>query len=232
MKSKNKYSLNLSMYNRLSYYTIMDAIKKLKEMHNYNFEESIDLSISIKKNLTLVQSTLDIIFPHGNGKKKEILLLTNNNDLKEICNKFQIHFEYRIELIENIIKNKKIKYVIVTPDMNIHIKKMDKFLKKNKMTLSYKSESNIESIENIVRKIKNSQKITISNKNKIINISIGRKSYKTDIIYINLIEAIKSITRRNIKISFINNITITTTMCPGIMIDIDDIKGNLIKRGM
>jgi len=210
----------------------MNGIEILKSMHNYNFEESIDLSISIKKSCVLTQSNVDIMFPHENGQRRDVLVLSNNKDIEKFCGESHVHFSDSVELTEDIIINKKIKFVIVTLDMEMHAKKIDKLLKKNKVAPSFRSKSNEKSLKEIIKKVKNLHKVKILNKNKVVNISIGRKSYEPTKIYSNLIEVIKSLTKKNIKMSFINNVTITTTMCPGIMLDMSDIKGCLTERGI
>jgi ribosomal protein L1 len=210
----------------------MDAIKIIKKMRNCNFDESIDLSISIKKNQTFTHKKLTIQLPYINGQKKNILLLTNSMQNKNICDKYPINIINDVTLLESILKDKKIRYVIIAQDMNSNIKEINKYLKQYKIRNIYQSKSDDISIKKVIEDIHHTLQVALSNKNKNINISIGRKSYDIEEIYSNIIEVMQSLIRKNVKISFIQNITVTATMSPGVMLDIDDMKHSLTEKGM
>lgn len=83
MHRSKKYKENINFSNKHIEYNIKDACCIIKKMIKFNFDESIDISISVKKDAKKVSTKGSFILPHGNGKKTNVLLLIKDGDNNE-----------------------------------------------------------------------------------------------------------------------------------------------------
>jgi large subunit ribosomal protein L1 len=173
----------------------------------------------IRTNLTL---------PNGNGKKIRILLLIDNGDNNE-----ELRKKYNVDQIGGSlfikdILDKKIdliyNYVITTPQTFPQLKSIAKILGPKKIMPTIKNGTVTDDIETTINNIHKGKINIKSTKEGVINLSIGRCSFTYQQIYDNFkslyndIIKIKDSNKKNIQIK---NISISTTMSPGIRVNLN-----------
>ncbi|XBT18820.1 MAG: 50S ribosomal protein L1 [Candidatus Shikimatogenerans sp. AspAUS03] len=223
MKKKNK--LFKSLFDKNKKYSINKAIKILlnitKNIYNKCIN-SIDISINIKKKKKiLIRESL--MLPYFNGKKYNILILTNNLlDIKKNNRKKIVKYIGGEKYIKKI-KNKWLNFnmLITTPLFMNKISNLGKILgSKNLMPnpiLGNITEDPLKAAQNILK-----GKIEIKmDKFYIINCSVGRSNFSKDKIKKNIIYLINFIL--NLRIisnnkTYIKNIFLSSTYSPSIKI--------------
>lgn len=228
MKRCKRYIKNATLYEQSSYYSLQEAYSIYKKMKPSCFDESVDVSMILKLESKAQSIRSNVILPNGNGKKLRILLLTdevdNNNKLKDIYNVDEVGGN---TFIKNLLE-KKIKlnydYVITTPKMFPQLKPIARILGQRKLMPTIKNNTVTNDIIDAVHNIRKSHVNIKSNKNGIINVSIGRCSFNCQQICDNFkslhthIVRLKDSNRKNIQIK---KIFVSTTMSPSIKIKLN-----------
>lgn len=227
MQSNKRYKKNFDIYKKNITYGISEAINIVKKMHFCNFDESIDVSIHIRKMTMSTSFKFNILFPYGNGKKNTILLLINKGD-----NNIYLKKKYKVDFIGgedtiNDIKNKKdrlnYQYIITTPKMLSNLKHISFILNKKKLMPSYEKGTISKDISQAVKSLHKGLQHIKPDKFGSMHMSIGRVSFKHKYIYHNFITLIQALSKFiSMKNSYIQ-IVLSTTMSPGIKINTDDI---------
>lgn len=227
VKRGKKYKANASLLDREQEYNIDDAIDILKKMSNYNFNESIDLSMSIKKPTSKIYTTL----PHGNGRKIRVLLISRDLENDENTRKkFLVDFvggEDLIGQIEKGLVSLDYDYVITTPDMINSIKIIARILGPKKLMPSIKDGTIGDNILEMARNLRNGKICLKSSKNGSISVSLGRKSFPSMHIRENLINVFRSVIKSKTgpsSTNYVKSMNISTTMGPSISINFNNLK--------
>ncbi|MDH3003693.1 MAG: hypothetical protein NHF95_00065 [Candidatus Shikimatogenerans sp. JK-2022] len=212
----NKYNLKLN--NKL--YNYKKIIKILKKINYVNFDSSIDLTINLNiKNKKEFNLKKKLNLPYSN-KKKQIILAIVPKKIRKKLKKLNIEYIGGNNYIKKIKNEKWTKFnvLITTYDYVDNLLKIGKILGKKNLMPNLENNTITNEPYNVIKKIKDGKMIhlNINNKKKIININIGKLSFKTK----KLIKNIKYILYKFKKIIKINNflkiknIYISSTMSP------------------
>jgi len=228
MKRKKIYTDNTKLYEKSSIYDIEDAYNIISKMKPAKFNESLDVSISLKLDSKIQPIKSDVNLPNGNGKDISILLLIDNGD-----NNSELKKEYNVNevggslFIKDILEKKvdlKYDYIVTTTKMFPELKSVAKILGPKKLMPTTKNGTVTNNIEETINNIYKGKINIKSNKEGIINLSIGRRSFTYQQVYDNLkalysnIIKVKDSNNKNIQIK---NISISTTMSPGIRVNLN-----------
>lgn len=228
MRFGKRFKKNAKIYDNRKSYSLFEAYKIITNMEKVKFDESIDISLLIKQNSKNSSLKSDVILPHGNGKNIKLLLLLNNGDNnRDLIKKYKINSIGGESFIKNILDGVvplKYSYVITTPDMFPKLKPIAKILGPKGLMPTVKNGTVSNNVEQAIDNIYKGQINIKSSKEGNINLSIGRCSFTYEQIYDNFkalynkIVKIKPSSGKNI---YIKNISISTTMSPGIKIHIN-----------
>lgn len=226
MKFGKTYIKNLTLYESQSYYNIDDAYNIISKMVPARFNESIDISIIVKRDIKKPLLKSNLILPHGNGKKIRILLLINDGDnnveLKKLYGIDDIGGDF---FIKNILEKKialKYNYIITTPKMFPQLKPIAKILGPKGLMPTVKNDTVTDNIQEIITNLYKGKTNIKYNKDSTLNLSIGRRSFTYKQIHENLKAIYMAITAT--KSTYIKNIFLASTMSPSIKINIDKFK--------
>lgn len=228
MNKHKRYMNNIKLYKQFLLYSLKDAYNLIHSMKPAKFDESVDLSIRVKLDTKTQPIRKDLMLPNGNGKKVRILLiLENGDDNTQLREKYKVDDIGGSNFIKNILNKKSnlnYNYIITTPKMFPQLKSIAKILGPKKLMPTIKDGTVTENIEETINNIHKGRINVRSNKNGVINVSIGRFSFTYKQIYDNFISLynniikIKDSNQKNIQIK---NISISTTMGPGIKINLN-----------
>ncbi|BBA85274.1 50S ribosomal protein L1 [endosymbiont of Sipalinus gigas] len=197
-------------------------IENIKKYSSKNFIESIDLSIILNIDLNIKQNILNkTVLPNGTGKEIKVGILALEKDNKYIIN--NADYIGMDDLIDNFL-NKKIKLdvFLYTSDSFKILNEKINLLNKKKLVPNYKLETiTNNSISESIKNIKYNTIFYKIDKNGIINTSIGKLNFSSNMIKENLIKLLKDI--KNIKLkktksNYFKKIVISSTMGIGIEI--------------
>jgi large subunit ribosomal protein L1 len=221
-KLSKKYKKALEMYDRTKKYSLDEAIRILKELPKAKFDESVD--ISVKLNLNKGQRIRsNILFPHSFGNTKKVLVFAKGEKAEE-AKKAGADYVGDIDLIEKIQNGfMDFDIAISTPDMMKDVSKLGPILGKKGLMPNPKSGTVTFEIKKAVEEAKKGKREFRSDKDGVVNISVGKISMDDG----NIIENIKAFyevlvkTRpADVKGEYIKSVALSKTMSPSVRIDI------------
>ncbi len=224
MKKTKNMRKALEKFDRAKSYSLKEALSLIKELKFSKFDESVDLAINLnvdprhaEENIRLTTS-----LPHGSGKKIVILVLASGpkeKEAKEAGADYVGNKEYIAK-----IKNgwTEIDKIVATPDMMGELGKLGKILGPKGLMPNPKSGTVTMDVKSSVNSLKSGQVELRVDSKGIIHVACGKSSFKLQNLEDNIkavYEAILKARPSSIKGNYINKITISSTMGPGILID-------------
>lgn len=225
-KKKHIYKKNVDIKKK---YSFNNAIELLKKLPKAKFNETIDISINLKNTSKLKNINIKgySILPNNIGKKSKTAIFLTNKEMEDykINNADTILTEKNIQNIKK--KNINFDIILTTPNAITKLTEISKILGPKGLMPNIKYGTILNNInENIVDQIKHKYVKYKTDKNNIIHAKIGNINIDIDKIKENaekLIRDIKSSKSSDNKNIQIQKITISTTMGPGINININSI---------
>jgi len=207
-------------------HTIDEAISLLMEFKKTSFAESVDVSYNLGVDPRHADENirLNLMLPHGIGKKVVILAVVNADKEKEAK-------DAGADLVGNKEYLEKIKSgwtdvdkIVVTPDLMSEIGKLGKVLGPKGLMPNPKSGTVTNDIEKSVKELKAGKIDARVEKNGILQSSIGKTSFSENDLKENfkvLHGAVMSAKPNSFKGTFLNSISISSTLGPGIKLGVE-----------
>ncbi len=206
-------------------YTTEEAISLLKKAPRAKFDETVELSFRLnadpKQPDQMVRGT--VILPHGTGKKVKVLVLCKGegaNDAKEAG----ADYVGGADLISKISSGWiDFDMVVSTPDMMRDVGKLGRILGPRGLMPNPKTGTVTNDLARAVKEAKAGRIEFRLDKLGNINTSVGKISFEEKAICENVNTVIRTIDKtrpHGIKGKFIKNISISTTMGPGLRLDL------------
>ena len=227
--SKNRKAI-LAKYNFEKEYSLTDASALLKDLSFTKFDSSVDLDIRLgidpKKSDQMVRGV--VALPHGLGKVVRVLVLCTPDKVQEAKDAGAEH----VGLDEFVTKIEggwtDIDVIICTPTVMAKVGKLGKVLGPRGLMPNPKSGTVTLEVGKAVKEVKAGKVDFKIDKQGIIHASIGKASFSADKIKDNATELISMVAKlkpASAKGTYVQSITISSTMSPGIRIDKSSIAG-------
>jgi len=206
-------------------YSLNEASALVKKTSVTKFDSTIDLSVKLNVDTKLADQMIrgTLVLPHGNGKTKKVLAITNKVDDALAAG---ADFAGGKEMIEKITKENWFGFDVIcaTPEMMGEIGKIGRILGPKGLMPNPKSGTVSPDIKRAVKEIKAGKVEYRVDKDGNINLSVGRVSFDEKKIEENLQAICDAIVRSkptSVKGKYITNAVIHTTMGPSIHITFD-----------
>ena len=222
MKRSKKYRAALELIDSSKIYTIEEAVALVKKTSTVKFDATVDLSFRLgidpKKADQQVRGT--IVLPHGNGKTKVVLAIT---DKTEEALAAGADYAGGKEMLEKIQKENWFAFdaLVATPNMMGEIGKLGRVLGPKGLMPNPKTGTISPDIAKAVKDIKAGKVEYRVDKEANMHVSVGRVSFEEAKLVDNvnaLTEAIVKAKPAACKGTYIKNAVIHTTMGPSIKI--------------
>ena len=211
-------------------YPILEALTLLKEIPNLKFNESIDISINLgvdpQKSDQNVRGSTSL--PHGIGKQSKIAVFAEGADATAATEAGAdvVGFE---DLIEKVKKDKDIDadVIIATPECMKSLGQLGRILGPKNLMPNPKEGTVTKNVADAVSVAKKGQIRYKTDKGGIIHATIGKKDFEPKKLAENaiaLIEDLKKAKPSSAKGKYMKNITISSTMGPGIRVDLSSVE--------
>ena len=211
-------------------YPILDALTLIKEIPNLKFNESIDISINLgvdpQKSDQNVRGSTSL--PHGIGKQSRIAVFAEGADATAASEAGAdvVGFE---DLIEKVKKDKDIDadVIIATPECMKSLGQLGRILGPKNLMPNPKEGTVTKNVADAVSVAKKGQIRYKTDKGGIIHATIGKKDFEPKKLAENaiaLIEDLKKAKPSSAKGKYMKNITISSTMGPGIRVDLSSVE--------
>ena len=227
MKKHSKmYVEALGSFEKNKEYDTTEAIKILKGLKTRKFDETVDLAL--KLNIDAKKTDMNIrgsfVLPNGTGKAKKVLVITKTkaDEAKdaEYCG--------AEDMLEKIEKENWFDFdtIIATPEMMPALGKLGKVLGPKGLMPNPKLGT---VTTNVAAAIENVKKGMVEYKNDSygnVHVSVGKLSFDANKLEENVRAIINEIIKNKptgVKGTFVKNVSISSTMSPGIKIQKDSL---------
>lgn len=224
MKHSHRYLKNQELVNRTVEYSLDQGIELLKKSVSAKFDESVELSINLgvdpRHADQMVRGT--VVLPNGTGKKVRVMVLTQGEKVKDALDA-GADYAGMDEYVEKI-KNGWLEFdvVIATPDVMKEVGKLGRILGTRGMMPNPKSGTVTNDIASAVKESKAGKIEFRVDKYGIIHVIVGKVSFDPEKLSENikaLIGTVMKLRPAAAKGAYLEKITLTSTMGPGIRID-------------
>src|SRR5689334_11850692 len=221
--SKNRKAV-AAKYNAEKEYSLADASKLLKEVTFTKFDASVDIDIRLgidpKKSDQMVRGVVSL--PHGLGKIVRVLVLCTPDKEAEAKEAGAEHvgLDEFVKKIEGGWTD--VDVIICTPTVMAKVGKLGKVLGPRGLMPKPKSGTVTLEVGKAVKEVKAGKVDFKIDKQGIIHASIGKASFTADKIKDNAAELIQMVAKlkpASAKGTYIQSISLSSTMSPGIRID-------------
>lgn len=220
MKRGKKYSAALKLIDQDKLYTIEEAVALVKQTSTTKFDATIDVSFRLNVDPRQADQQIrgTLVLPHGNGKEKKVLVITNS---PEAALKAGAEYAGGKEMLDKIKNEGWFAYdvIVATPDMMGELGKMGKILGPKGLMPNPKTGTVTTDVAKAVAEIKAGKVEYRVDREANMHVSIGRVSFEDE----KLVDNLNALTERIVKVrpaavkgAFIKNAVIHTTMGPSI----------------
>lgn len=223
MKQGKKYIAAKKLVDENKEYTLEEAAALLKKTSITKFDSTVDISFALNVNPTLADQLIrgTLVLPHGNGKTKKILAVTNVK--QEEAKAAGADFVGGKEMLEKIQSENWFGFdiIVATPDMMGELGKMGRLLGPKGLMPNPKTGTVSMEIGKAITEIKKGKISYRVDKDGNLNVSIARVSFSEADIVDNLqamIDAIVKSRPASVKGVYIKTAAVHTTMGPGMKI--------------
>ena len=219
MKKGKKYNAALAKVDSTKLYTVEEAVKLVKETSTVKFDATIDVSFNLNVDPRQADQQVrgTLILPHGNGKTKRVLAIT---DKTEEATAAGADFVGGPEVIDKIAGGWfDYDVIVATPNMMAQIGKVARVLGPKGLMPNPKSGTVNPDIAKAVKEIKAGKVQYRVDKEANMHVSIARVSFDAKKIEENLnalVDAVLKARPASVKGTYIKNAVIHTTMGPAI----------------
>lgn len=226
-KHSKRYKASQSLIDSSKNYPIgEEAIELVKKTANTKFDASVEVHIRLgidpKKADQLVRGSVTL--PHGTGKKKRIAVFAEGKD-QEAAKKAGAEIVGSEELIKEIKTSGKCDFEIAlaTPEMMKKLGQIAKILGPKGLMPNPKNETIAKDVAQSVKELSGG-KVTFRNDDSgNIHQMLGKASFETKKLLENFnvfFEAVKRAKPAAAKGVYIQNISLSSTMGPGIQVNV------------
>jgi len=215
-------------------YSLMDAIKMVKENAFTKFDETVEVSVRLgvdpKQSDQMVRGT--VVLPFGTGKKVRVLVLTKGEKEKE-AKEAGADLVGSDEYIEKISGGwTDVDAIIATPDIMGTVGKLGKILGRKGLMPNPKSGTVTFDVAKAVKDLKKGKIEYRVDKSGNIGVPVGKVSFKEEELFENakvFFEAIVKAKPASAKGQYLKSATLSSTMGVGAKLDIPSILTELKK---
>ena len=225
MKKSKRHTANLEQVEKNKLYTKEEAIKLIKSTSNLKFDSTVEVAMNLNLDVKKADQQLRgaIVLPHGTGKSKKILVLAKGEQAKAATNA-GADFVGDLDLINKIETENWFDYdvIIATPEMMPALGKIGKLLGPKGLMPNPKTGTVTIDVAKAVEETKKGKVNYRTDSYGNIHGIIGKVSFDEEKLVENLkyfVESIIKVKPTTVKGTYIKNISVSSTMGPGIKID-------------
>lgn len=225
MKRGKKYLLAAEKVDKSKLYTKEEAVKLLKETKTANFDETVELVLRLNLDTKKADQQLRgaTVLPNGIGKTKKVLVLARGAKATE-ATEAGADYVGDMDMIEKIEKENWFDYdtIIATPDMMPALGKIGRVLGPKGLMPNPKTGTVTMEVSKAVEDVKKGRVEYRTDSFGNVAVMVGKVSFDDEKLLGNIESFVSLINKTKpstVKGKYILNISVATTMGPGIKID-------------
>ena len=226
MTITKRKKLIIEQVDALKAYELIEALELMKSLPKVKFNESVDISINLgvdsKKSDQNVRGSSSL--PHGIGKTAKVAVFADGEDATEAKNA-GAEIVGLDDLIADVKKNKDldVDVVIATPECMAKLGALGRILGPKNLMPNPKEGTVTKNVADAVSNAKKGQVRYKTDKAGIIHTTIGKVDFEAQKLAENIYFLVDDLIKAKpstAKGKYMKNITISSTMGPGIKVDL------------
>ena len=225
MKRGKKYLEAASKIEKGKAYSIEEAVKLLKETKTANFDESVELALRLNLDTKKADQQLRgaTVLPNGIGKTKRVLVIARGAKATE-AKEAGADFVGDLDMIEKIEKENWFDFdtMIATPDMMPALGKIGRVLGPRGLMPNPKTGTVTMDVKKAVEDVKKGRVEYRTDSYGNVAVLVGKVSFDDEKLVENIKSFVSLINKTKpstVKGKYMLNISIASTMGPGIKVD-------------
>lgn len=207
-------------------YTPEEAVKLVKSLSKRKFDETVEIAMNLNIDTTKSDQQVRSSFtlPNGTGKTKKLLVVTKTkaDEAKEAG----ADYVGDEDMIEKIVKENWFDFdtMVATPEMMVSLGKIGKILGPKGLMPNPKTGTVTVNVKDAIANIRKGMVEYRADSNGNVHAIVGKVSFDEDKLTENLVAFIKEVIKNKpsgVKGTFVKNISISSTMGPGVKIDLN-----------
>ncbi|HOO14753.1 MAG: 50S ribosomal protein L1 [Candidatus Marinimicrobia bacterium ADurb.Bin030] len=223
MNISKRVEQNSKKVDRKKEYPLREALELLKNCNGAKFDETVEAHVNLGVDPRHADQNIrgTVTYPHGTGRKVRVLVLTKS----KVDEALQAGADYAgleeyLEKIQNGWTD--VDVIIATPDVMGQVGKLGKILGPKGLMPNPKSGTVTNDVAAAVKEIKAGRVEIRVDKTGIVHTIVGKKSFPIEHLEENVRTLISTLMRLrppSVKGAYIQKVTLTTTMGPGVRVD-------------
>lgn len=220
MKRGKKYQAALALIDAKKVYALEEACELVKKTTTVKFDSTIDVSFRLNVDPRQADQQIrgTLVLPHGNGKTKRVLAITNKVDEAKNAG---ADFVGGKEMLDKIKNENWFDYdiIVATPDMMGELGKMGRVLGPKGLMPNPKTGTVAVDIAKAITEIKGGKVEYRVDKEGNLHLTVGRSSFDTEKLVENLTvvcDTLMKVRPSAVKGVYVKNVVLHTTMGPAI----------------
>lgn len=225
MKKGKKYVEAAKLIDKTKAYTKEEAVKLVKETTTVNFDASVELALRLNLDTKKADQQLRgaLVLPNGTGKTKRVLVIARGAQA-DAAKEAGADYVGDTDMLEKIEKENWFEFdtMIATPDMMPQLGKIGRILGPKGLMPNPKTGTVTMDVKTAVEDVKKGRIEYRTDSYGNVHIIIGKVSFDDQKLIENLDTFITLIQKTKpavVKGKYILNISVSSTMGPGIKID-------------
>ena len=206
-------------------YSATDAVKLVKETNVTKFDSTIDVAIKLNVDPKKADQMLrgSLVLPNGSGKSKKILVLAKGEQAK-VAKELGADYVGDKDLIDKIKTENWFDFdiIVATPEMMPEVGKIGNILGPRGLMPNPKTGTVTPKVDTVINDIKKGMVEYRTDSYGNIHTIIGKASFTEKSLLENLKYVVSTISKSkptSVKGTFVQGISISSTMGPGIKVD-------------
>lgn len=224
-KRGKNYQDSIKILDRSKQYDLKDAIELVVQTSKAKFDETIELHVRLGVDARHADQQVRgaVVLPHGTGKTKKVLVIAKGDKQQEAIDA-GADFVGADEMIARIQTEGWMDFdvVVATPDMMGVVGRIGRVLGPKGLMPNPKSGTVTFDVTNAVKEIKAGKVEYRVDKQNIVHVPIGKKSFGTEKLnenFTSLIDALIKAKPAASKGKYLKSVTVASTMGPGIKLN-------------
>lgn len=229
MKKGKKYLEASNKVDKSKLYTLDEAVKLVKETSISKFDSSVEIAVRLNLDTRKSDQQLRgaIVLPSGTGKEKKVLVIAKGDNAK-LAREAGADFVGDTDMLEKIEKENWLDFdvMIATPDMMPLLGKLGKVLGPKGLMPNPKTGTVTTDVKKAVNDVKKGRVEYKTDSYGNVHALVGKVSFTEDQLKENIKAFMNIIIKSKpsvVKGVYVKNISLSTTMGPGIKLDVNSL---------
>ena len=227
MKRGKRYNEALSKIDKTKTYTKEEAVKLVKETANAKFDSTIEVAMYLNLDTKKADQQLRgaVVLPHGTGKTKKVLVIAKG-DAQKAASDAGADYVGDVDMVEKIEKENWFDFdtLIATPDAMPLLGRLGRVLGPKGLMPNPKTGTVTMDVAKAISDVKSGRVEYRTDSFGNVHGIIGKSSFDEEKLVENLntfVSTILKIKPATVKGDYVKNISISSTMGPGIKISVN-----------